>query len=114
MLLPKKCVVHPESAIARSLFVTVSIAYAYLDVLVVSEIGLGVNVCLYDLILFHSSQPAGTAANERVNPFILFAEVASSLCPAFFIATFGTDVITKITAGPALIFSSGTSYSCHE
>ena len=89
MLLPKKCVVHPEPAIARSLFVIVSIAYAYLDVLVVSGIGLCINVCLYDLILSRSFQPAGTAANRCVNPFILLAEVASSLCPAFLLQHLG-------------------------
>ena len=83
MLLPKKCVVYPDSAIAWSLFVIVSIAYAYLDILVVNGIELCVNVCLYDLILSRSSQPAGTAANECVDPFILVAEVAFSLCPAF-------------------------------
>ena len=81
--------VHPESAIARSLFVIVSIVYAYLDVLVVSGIGLCVNVCLYELILSRSSQPAGTAANEKADPFILLAAVASSLCPAFLLRHLG-------------------------
>ena len=89
MLIPKKCVVQPESAIARSLLVIVSIAYAYLDIVVFSGIELCVNVCLYVLMLSRSSQLAGTVANECDDPFILFAEVASPLCPVFLVRHLG-------------------------